>query len=253
MNGKLARVIARLDIKAPNLIKGIHLEGLRVLGEPKKFALDYYAQGIDEILYMDSVASLYQRNSLHGLLRDSVEDIFIPFTVGGGIRSLDDAKAILKLGADKVALNTAAVKDVHLLKKISAVTGAQAIVLSVECKKQMNGWEVYTDCGRERTGLSVVDWVKNAQQYGVGELLLTSVDREGTRTGYDLELLNTVSEAVALPIIASGGFGTLNDAVEALNVKNVTAIAIADALHYKRFNVSEIKRHLFDYGFQVRL
>lgn len=253
MNGKLARVIARLDIKAPNLIKGIHLEGLRVLGEPKKFAFDYYTQGVDEILYMDSVASLYQRNSLHSLLRDSVEEIFIPFTVGGGIRSLDDAKAILKLGADKVALNTAVVKNVTLLKDISAVTGAQAIVLSVECKKQTNGWEVYTDCGRERTGLDVVDWVRNAQQHGIGEVLLTSVDREGTRSGYDLDLLNTVSESVTLPIIASGGFGGLNDAVEALNVKNVTAIAIADALHYKRFSVGQIKRHLLEHGFQVRL
>lgn len=250
---KFVRIIARLDIKAPNLIKGIRLEGLRVLGEPSKFAVDYYLNGIDEILYMDSVASLYQRNNLQGLLQQSVEQIFIPITVGGGIRSVTDAKQILSIGADKIAVNTAAVQTPTLLAEISQITGAQAVVLSVECKRTPNGWEVYTDCGREKTGLDVLEWVQTAKQYGIGEVLLTSVDQEGTKSGFDLALLKAVSDHVDIPIIASGGFGQLQHAAEALSVKNVTAIAIADALHYQRFTVADIKHYLDQHGFQVRL
>ena len=249
---KQVRVISRLDIKAPNLIKGIRLEGLRVMGDPQTFACQYYAQGIDEILYMDVVASLYERSSLHDVIRHAVEHVFIPITVGGGIRSLKDATEILSLGADKIAINTAAVKQPELIAEIARQAGSQAVVLSVECKREQQGWQVYTDNGREKTGRDVIEWVKQAQQLGVGEILLTSVDREGTRKGFDLELLQAVSDAVRLPIIASGGFGELVHASQAAAVENVTAIAVADGLHYKRFTVKQIKQQLSADGFAVR-
>lgn len=249
---KQVRVISRLDIKAPNLIKGIRLEGLRVMGDPQTFACQYYAQGIDEILYMDVVASLYERSSLHDVIRHAVEHVFIPITVGGGIRSLKDATEILSLGADKIAINTAAVKQPELIAEIARQAGSQAVVLSVECKREQQGWQVYTDNGREKTGRDVIEWVKQAQQLGVGEILLTSVDREGTRKGFDLELLQAVSDAVRLPIIASGGFGELVHASQAAAVENVTAVAVADGLHYKRFTVKQIKQQLSADGFAVR-
>ena len=249
---KQVRVISRLDIKAPNLIKGIRLEGLRVMGDPQTFACQYYAQGIDEILYMDVVASLYERSSLHDVIRHAVEYVFIPITVGGGVRSLKDATEILSLGADKIAINTAAVKQPELIAEIARQAGSQAVVLSVECKREQQGWQVYTDNGREKTGRDVIEWVKQAQQLGVGEILLTSVDREGTRKGYDLELLQAVSDAVRLPIIASGGFGELVHASQAAAVENVTAVAVADGLHYKRFTVKQIKQQLSADGFAVR-
>lgn len=249
---KQVRVISRLDIKAPNLIKGIRLEGLRVMGDPQTFACQYYAQGIDEILYMDVVASLYERSSLHDVIRHAVEHVFIPITVGGGIRSLKDATEILSLGADKIAINTAAVKQPELIAEIARQAGSQAVVLSVECKREQQGWQVYTDNGREKTGRDVIEWVKQARQLGVGEILLTSVDREGTRKGFDLELLQAVSDAVRLPIIASGGFGELIHASQAAAVENVTAVAVADGLHYKRFTVKQIKQQLSADGFAVR-
>ena len=252
MSTKQLRVISRLDIKAPNLIKGIRLEGLRVMGDPQTFACDYYAQGIDEILYMDIVASLYERSSLHDVIRHAVERVFIPITVGGGIRSLQDATEILSLGADKIAINTAAVKNPELITQIARQAGSQAVVLSVECKREQQGWQVYTDNGREKTGRDVLEWLMHARELGIGEVLLTSVDREGTRKGFDLELLQAVSDKVNLPIIASGGFGELKHASEAAAVRNVTAVAIADALHYKRFTVKQIKQQLSDDGFAVR-
>ena len=252
MKSKQVRVISRLDIKAPNLIKGIRLEGLRVMGDPQVFACDYYAQGIDEILYMDVVASLYERSTLHDVLRHAVERVFIPITVGGGIRSLQDATEILSLGADKIAINTAAVKQPELIAQIACQVGSQAVVLSVECKREQHGWQVYTDNGREKTGRDVFEWVSQAHELGVGEVLLTSVDREGTRKGYDLELLQAVSDRVRLPIIASGGFGELKHASEAAAIDHVTAIAVADCLHYKRFTVKQIKQQLSADGFAVR-
>lgn len=252
MKAKQVRVISRLDIKAPNLIKGIRLEGLRVMGDPQVFACDYYTQGIDEILYMDVVASLYERSSLHDVIRHAVERVFIPITVGGGIRSLQDATEILSLGADKIAINTAAVKQPALIAEIARQAGSQAVVLSVECKREQQGWQVYTDNGREKTGRDVLEWVSQAQELGVGEVLLTSVDREGTRKGYDLELLQAVSDRVRLPIIASGGFGELKHASEAAAIDNVTAVAVADGLHYKRFTVKQIKQQLSADGFAVR-
>jgi cyclase len=213
------RLIPRLDIKGPNLIKGIHLEGLRIIGDPQVYARRYYEEGADELLYMDIVASLYGRNSLTDIIRRAVQDVFVPMTVGGGIRSVDDVKALLRVGADKIAINTAAVKRPELLREVSQRFGSQCMVLSIEAKRVSEGrWEAYTDNGRERTGLDVVQWAMQAVELGAGEILLTSVDQEGTRKGFDLSLIQAVSTSVPVPVIASGGMGTVDHLVEAVKV-----------------------------------
>ena len=185
MNYKKVRLIARLDIKGPNLIKGVHLEGLRVLGDPQEYASKYYAQGADELIYIDIVASLYGRSKLPEIVSRTVENIFIPLTVGGGIRNIDDVKELLRAGADKVAINTAAVQRPELISEISRRFGSQCMVLSIEAKKQSDGlWEVYTDSGREKTGIDVVDWAEEGVSKGAGEILLTSIDAEGLGEGF---------------------------------------------------------------------
>lgn len=238
---KHPRLIARLDIKGPNLIKGIQLEGLRVLGDPRQFAIDYYERGADEILYMDTVASLYGRNNLTHVVSRTAEEVFIPLTVGGGIRSLSDARALLNSGADKVAMNTAALQDPDLIRVLADVYGSQCVVLSVEAKVIRPGkWEAYTHNGRERTGLDVLDWIERASQLGVGEVLLTSVDREGTRRGLDLDLITAVRNSTALPLIASGGLRDPDDFMAAVTC-GADAVAVADALHYARFSPSQLR------------
>lgn len=238
------RLIARLDIKGPNLIKGIHLEGLRVIGSPAEHALRYYQQGIDELLYMDCVASLYGRNHLGDIVRSAAENIFVPMTVGGGIRSVDDATQILRAGADKVAVNTAAVANPQLITDIARRFGSQCMVLSIEAKQVAPGrWEVYTDNGRERTGLDVIDWVKRGVSMGAGEILLTSVDREGTRKGFDIDLVRAANAEVSVPIIASGGMGSSEDMVAVARDGGADAVAMADILHYKRAGVGDIRAH----------
>ena len=246
------RVIPRLDIKGPNLIKGIQLEGLRVVGEPHRFALDYYSQGADELLFMDIVASLYQRNNLTDIIRSAADQIYIPITVGGGIRSLDDVSKIMCSGADKVAINTAAIARPALISEVSRRYGAQCMVLGVEAKQIGVGrWEAFTENGRERSGLDVIEWVRQATDLGVGEILLTSVDQEGMRKGFDVDLLQQVCDAVRVPVIASGGFGQASDLLSAAQC-GVSGIAIADALHWKRMTVPQIKQHAVDQGIKVR-
>ncbi len=236
------RLIARLDIKAPNLIKGVHLEGLRKLGDPQQHARAYYADGADEIIYMDIVASLYNRNSLSDIVRRTAEQVFIPITVGGGIRSLEDVEKALRSGADKVAINTGVVMRPELIGEVATRFGSQCMVLSIEAKRGGSGkWEAYTDNGREHTGLEVVAWAKRAVDLGVGEILLTSVDQEGTRKGFDIELTRAVSDAVRVPVIASGGMGAFNHLVEVVRDGHADAVAMADVLHYKRMTLPDIR------------
>ncbi|MDO9403326.1 MAG: imidazole glycerol phosphate synthase cyclase subunit [Polaromonas sp.] len=247
------RIIPRLDVKGANLIKGIRLEGLRVVGDPHEFALRYYADGADEIVFMDIVASLYQRNNLTDIIRRAADQIYIPITVGGGIRSLADVNNMLRSGADKVAINTAAIARPELISEISGRYGSQCMVLSVEAKKTGPGkWEAYTDNGREHTGLDVVDWVERAVKLGAGEIMLTAVDQEGTRKGLDIDLLKAVNERVNVPVIASGGFADVTDLQRAHDV-GTSAVAIADALHWKRMMVGDIKRQAQALGLEVRL
>jgi cyclase len=237
------RLIPRLDIKGPNLIKSIHLEGLRVIGSPNEYALKYYTQGADELIYMDCVASLYGRNSLGDIVRNAARDVFVPMTVGGGIRSVEDATNLLRCGADKVAVNTAAVARPKLISEISRRFGSQCMVLSIEAKKiGPDRWEVFTDNGRERTGLDVIDWAKKGVALGAGEILLTSIDQEGTRKGFEIPLVRAVTQEVSVPVIASGGMGKPEDMVDAVLQGDADAVAMADILHYNRANVGDIRR-----------
>ncbi len=237
------RLIARLDIKGPNLIKGIHLEGLRVMGAPNAHAVRYYAQGADELIYMDAVASLYGRNNIGDIVQRAAENVFIPMTVGGGIRSIEDATNLLRCGADKVAVNTAAIANPTLLSDIAHRFGSQCLVLSVEAKQVGPGrWEAFTDNGRERTGRDVIEWVRQGVELGAGEVLVTSVDREGTRKGFDVDLIRAVTREVAVPVIASGGMGKAEDIIEAVRIGEADAIAMADVLHYNRLTIGDVRR-----------
>lgn len=247
------RIIPRLDIKGANLIKGVRLEGLRVIGDPQAHAVRYYEEGADELIYMDIVASLYGRNNLADIVKRAARDVFIPITVGGGIRSVEDAKNLLRSGADKVAINTAAVGRPELIREVASRFGSQAMVLSIEAKAVGDGcWEAYTDNGRERTGRDVLEWATQGVALGAGEILVTSVDREGTRQGFDLELVRRVRQIVPVPVIASGGMGTLDHFVEAASVGGADAIAMADVLHYGRLKIPAIRERALNEGLPVR-
>ncbi|MBM4133143.1 MAG: imidazole glycerol phosphate synthase subunit HisF [Nitrospira sp.] len=227
------RIIPRLDIKGPSLVKGIHLEGLRALGRPEHFARHYYEQGADELLYMDIVASLYQRNSLLDIVRRTADEIFIPLTVGGGLRSLEDIQAALQAGADRVALNTAAVQRPALITEAATRFGSSTIVVSIEAIKQPDGrYAAYTDNGRQATGLDAVEWAVRAAELGAGELLITSVDREGTGRGFDVSLTSAIARRVSVPVIACGGAGTLDHVHAVLTEGQADAVCLGAILHY---------------------
>lgn len=252
MDKKLIRLIARLDVKGENLIKGVHLEGLRVIGDPQAYARRYYEQGADELIYMDIVASLYGRSKLTDIVRRTAHDVFVPMTVGGGIRSIDDVRDLLRAGADKVAINTAAVKRPELIQEVARRFGSQCMVLSIEAKRQSAGqWEVYTDCGREKTGLSAVDWARRGVELGAGEILLTSIDCEGTRKGFDNQLVEAVSQAVDVPVIASGGYGQKSHLGEIVQA-GADAVAFADALHYGRATLADLRTMAGELDIPVR-
>ena len=248
------RVVARLDIKNENLIKGIHLEGLRKLGDPNEFAKEYYDDGIDEIIYMDSVASLYGRNSLESILEKTVKNVFVPITAGGGIRSVDDARKIFLNGADKVAINSAALKNPKLISELANTFGSQSIVISIEAKSIGNNkWEAYIDNGRERTGKDVIEWLKESTSLGAGEILITSIDRDGTQRGFDLELIKNISQNSHLPTIISGGMGKISDVEKIVKDENINAVAIAAFIHYKKMKINEIKEELKQITDRIRI
>lgn len=229
------RIIARLDIKGPNLVKGIHLEGLRVLGRPEDFAQYYYETGADELMYMDVVASLYERNSLNEIIVKTAREIFVPLTVGGGLRSIDDINAVLRAGADKVSLNTAAVRNPALIEKAARRFGSSTIVIAIEAIRQPDGrYLIYTDNGREFTGIDAIEWARRAEQLGAGEIVATSVDREGTGTGFDVVMTRLISEQVSIPVIAHGGAGRLTDISAVVTEGRADAVAISSMLHYER-------------------
>lgn len=236
------RIISRIDVKNEFVVKGIQLEGLRKLGNPNEMALKYYNEGIDEIIFMDAVAAYYDRNSLSHIIEMACENIFVPITVGGGIRKEEDIKELLSVGADKVAINTQAVKDPSFLTKMSKVFGSQCIVSSIVAKKvDKNRWEVYTDNGREPSGLDAVTWAKEVEKLGVGEILVTSVDKDGTKKGFDFELNEAISNAVSIPVIISGGAGDKKDILKALKSENIDAAAVASILHYKIESLENIR------------
>jgi cyclase len=247
------RVIPRLDIKGPNLVKGIHLEGLRVLGKPEDFARRYSAAGADELIYIDIVASLYQRNSLLDIVERTAAEIFVPLTVGGGIRSTDDIAALLRAGADKVAINTAATARPAFISEAARMFGSQCVVLSIEAKRQgPTTWEAYTDNGRERSGRDAIAWALEGVALGAGEILVTSVDQEGTGRGYDLDLTKAIATQVSVPVIACGGAGSDADVVAVVREGRADAVALARLLHYGDSDITSVKTALASAGVEVR-
>ncbi len=227
------RIIPHLDIKGPNLVKGVHLEGLRVLGKPEHFARYYYETGADELFYMDIVASLYGRNTLLDIINKTAKEIFIPLTVGGGLRTIDDIKTVLRAGADKVSINTAAIHHPKLIQEAAQRFGSSTIVVSIEAIKQPDGrYLAFTDNGREYTGRDVFEWAIEVTELGAGEIMLTAVDREGTAQGYDLELTRKVAQSVSIPVIAYGGAGKMEHIKEVILEGKANAVSLASILHY---------------------
>jgi cyclase len=228
------RVIPRLDIKGPNLVKGVHMEGLRVLGKPEHYARYYYEAGADELLYVDSVASLYDRQNLIEIIRRTAREIFIPLTVGGGLTSVEDIQAVLRAGADKVSINSAAIQRPEFIREASRKFGSSTIIVSITAiwNPEKYRYMSYTDYGREDSEVDALEWAVRAASLGAGELLITSIDREGTRKGYDINLVKAIAESVSIPVIASGGAGTIEHVVEVVKNGKADAVSMASLLHY---------------------
>lgn len=249
----MKRVIARLDIKGNKLIKGIHLEGWRYLPDtPNDYCNKYYMDGIDEIIYVDAVASLYNRDSLKEIIKRTTDNVFVPLTVGGGIRTLEDAIEILRSGADKVAICSQAVKTPEIISEVASRFGNQCMVLSIQAKRNKNGtYSVWYDVAREKTEIDVIEWAVRGEEAGAGEILLTGIDHEGLEKGMDLDLIKKVSDAVSIPVIASGGCGS--SAHFAAAVQNgADAVAIAKSLHYGKMNIKTLKSELNQLGIDIR-
>lgn len=250
---KNIRIIPLLNIKGPNVVKPVHTEALRVVGSPRELAERYYREGADELMYLDIVASLYQRNLDFDLLRSVTENIFIPVTVGGGIRSIHDINNALRAGADKVAINTYALHHPGFLTEAAREFGSQCIILFIEAKKQPDGrYECYTDGGRERSGVDAVAWARRGIELGVGEILLTSIDRDGTRRGYDLELVRQVTKFASIPVITHGGAGSKQSVAEVIEEGKADAVAASSVFHYQDYTIGELKEYLDSKGIQLR-
>lgn len=249
------RVIPCLDVDNGRVVKGVNFVGLRDAGDPVELAIRYDAEGADEVIFLDITASSDARNTIVDLARRTAEHLFIPFTIGGGIRSVDDARRLLREGADKVSVNTAAVQRPQLVEELSAEFGAQCVVVAIDARRSgvtPSGFEVFIRGGRTPTGLDALAWAKEAESRGAGEILLTSMDRDGTRDGFDLALTRAVSEAVNIPVIASGGVGTLEHLVEGVLQGKADAVLAASIFHFGQHSVAEAKAALRAAGLQVR-
>jgi cyclase len=247
------RVIPCLDVDAGRVVKGTEFVDLRDAGDPVELAAHYDAEGADEVVFLDITATHESRDTVAELARRTADDVFVPFTIGGGIRSVADAQAVLDAGADKVSVNSAAVAEPELLNELAGVFGAQCVVLAIDAKRRAGdeGWEVFVAGGRTPTGRDAVEWAREGTARGAGEILLTSMDRDGTEDGYDLELTSAVAEAVGVPVIASGGAGELHHLVEAVQA-GADAVLAASIFHYGRFRVREAKEALAAAGVAVR-
>jgi len=247
------RIIPCLDVKDGRVVKGTQFVDLKDAGDPVENAKRYDRQGADEIAFLDITASYEKRDILIDIVRRTAGEIFIPLTVGGGIRRLDDIRKLLKAGADKVSINTAAVKDPGFVGRASKRFGSQCIVIAIDAKRKDGGWEVYTHGGRIPTGIDALLWAKQMEEMGAGEILLTSMDRDGTKDGYDIGLTRTISESVGIPVIASGGVGTLVHLYEGLVQGKASAVLAASIFHYREFTISQVKSYLKERGVTVRL
>jgi len=249
------RIIPRLDIRNNKLIKPYQFEGVKEIGNPITFAKKYFKNNADEILIMDVVASLYNRNNKIDIIKKISKEVSIPIIVGGGIRSLEDADNLFKNGADKIALNTAVLENPNLIKKLSNKYGSQSIVLSIEAKRNSknNYWEALNNNGRDHTGYEIVEWAKKNIKLGIGEILLTSVDNDGTLKGLDINLIDYFLDKISIPTIVSGGMKDLEDINKIKNIKNLNAISVGSLLHYKKTNIMKIKFHAKKYQINVRM
>jgi cyclase len=253
------RIIPCLDVDAGRVVKGVEFVDIRDAGDPVELAAHYDREGADELVFLDITATHERRDTIARLARSTADEVFVPFTIGGGIRSVADAQVVLDAGADKVSVNSAALERPELIDELGAVFGAQCVVLAIDAKasaatEDANGqrsWEAYLAGGRTPTGRDVVDWAREAVERGAGEILLTSMDRDGTSEGYDLELTGAVSHAVSVPVIASGGAGELEHLTEALRA-GADAVLCASIFHYGRYTVAEAKAHLAAAGIPVR-
>ena len=249
------RIIPCLDVDKGRVVKGINFVDLRDAGDPVELASAYNDQGADEIVFLDITASSDSRETLHEVVRRTAEEIFIPFTVGGGIRSVEDARQILRLGADKISLNTAAVIRPDLISDIAKEFGSQCVVVAIDSRRSDEtpcGFEVFTHGGREATGLCLLEWVRQAVEEGAGEILLTSMDRDGTKNGFDIEMLKAVSQEVSVPLIASGGAGNSKDMVDGALLGKADALLAASIFHFGELTISEVKKELLKAGLTAR-
>jgi len=251
--GLAKRIIPCLDVTAGRVVKGVNFVKLRDAGDPVEIAARYDGEGADELAFLDITASSDQRDIILGIIEAVAAKVFIPLTVGGGVRKVEDVRRLLNAGADKVSINTAAVQSPALVREASGIVGNQCIVVAIDAKKKGAGWEVYTHGGRNATGLDAVDWARRMVQAGAGEILLTSMDRDGTRDGFDLALTRAVSDAVSVPVIASGGVGTREHLAEGVLEGHADAVLAASVFHFGDFTVGDAKRFMQSRGIEVRL
>jgi cyclase len=239
------RVIAKLDVKPPHVVKPVHFEGLRKMGDPSEMAKKYYDQGADELFYIDIVSSLYQREILFNEIEKVANKLFIPFAAGGGVKSIDDFSKMFHMGADKIVINTYAIQEnPNIIDQAAKIFGSQAVVVNIEAKKWKDYWECYTDCGRIQSQKSVSDWVSEVEQRGAGEILLQSVDMDGRRRGFDIELASKIVDLVNIPVVVSSGAGSLEDIKTLIEVASPSGVVIASLLHYEQATILEIKEYL---------
>lgn len=247
------RIIPCLDIKEGRTVKGVNFEGLRDAGDPVELAQRYSNEGADELVFLDITATIEKRKTLIDLVKRISSHINIPFTVGGGIKTINEIEALLKAGADKVSLNSSIVRNPDLINQASKAFGAQAIVAAVDAKKIGDSWNVFVKGGREDTGKDALLWMQEVEERGAGEILLTSMDRDGTKNGFDIELLSKVNDIVSIPVIASGGAGTIQHCIDAIKLANADAVLAASIFHFKEIEIAELKKALKKEGIPIRL
>ena len=247
------RVIPCLDVTAGRVVKGVNFVGLRDAGDPVEIAARYDGEGADELCFLDITASSDERDILLHVIEAVAERVFIPLTVGGGVRQVGDVRRLLNAGADKVSINTAAVQNPELVREASSIVGCQCIVVAIDAKRMGAGWEVYTHGGRKATGIDALDWARRMERAGAGEILLTSMDRDGTRDGFDLALTRAVTDAVGVPVIASGGVGSMDDLAQGVLEGHADAVLAASVFHFADFTVRQAKEHMRTRGIEVRL
>ena len=247
------RIIPCLDVKGGQVVKGKGFVNLKYAGNPVKLARKYYEDGADELAFLDITASYEKRKTMINLVEKVAKQIFIPFTVGGGISTIKDIRNLLKAGADKISVNTSAVNNPDLIEEAAEKFGSQCIVIAIDAKKIKSKWKIFVNGGRQSTGLDAIEWAKKVESFGAGEILLTSMNKDGTKEGYDLELTRKISENVNIPIIASGGAGSLESIAKVFDEGKADAALAASIFHYKKYSIKQVKRYLQKKGIEVRI